>query len=271
MNIINKYYYPPVNFWSVWFSETVLKALKKNSGKINTDDSILDVGCGLGNHCFSMLDYKPVSVTGFDISGETINLLKSFTNKIDFKKIDICTDDISSYKCKFSIIFSCDVYEHVNDPQVMLNNLYYLLKDNGNIIITFPNFDDHGHNQLNNVSELSEKLESAGFKKHNIEIVRDRTFIYKLFTGLYIVMQNISDLIYGIKRNPVNRMPESDEFHEMYAYKKINKIKNKKLLIFIINFTYNILKNIGRLTDVYITEKNINEIKNKRIVFWAEK
>jgi len=271
LNLLKKYYYPPVNFWSVWFSEIVIRTLKKNSYAVNEKDTILDVGCGLGNHCFSMLEYNPGSVTGFDISSETIDLLRLFSDKVNFRKVDICIDDISEYKSAFSVVFSCDVYEHVADPQVMLDHLYYVLKDNGVVSITFPNFDNHGHNQIRNINELAEKLKAAGFKKYRIDIIKDRTMIYKFYTGIYTILQDLSDKIYGIERNKVNRMPESDEFHEMYAYKKINKIKDKKVLIFIINFVYNILKKFARLSSVYVTEKNLENIKDKRIVFWAVK
>jgi len=271
VKLLKKYYYPPVNFWSVWFSEIVIRSLKKNGYKVNESDTVLDVGCGLGNHCFSMLAYDPKSVTGFDISKETIELLRTFSDKIDFRKVDICLDDITQYRSKFSVVFSCDVYEHVDDPQVMLNNLFYVLKDNGVVSVTFPNFDNHGHNQIKNINELSDKLNLAGFKDHKIDVIKDRTLIYKLYTGFYIILQNLSDKMYGIERNKINRMPESDEFHEMYAYKKINKIKNKRILIFIINFAYNVLKKLGRLTAVYVTERNPESIRDKRIVFWAVK
>lgn len=271
MTILNRYYYPPVNFWSVWFSEIVLRSLQKNNSKINKSDNLLDVGCGLGNHCFSMREFNPSSITGFDISNETIELLKTFPGNIEFKKIDICKDNISAFKSKFNVLFSCDVYEHVKDPQIMLNHLYFVLADNGVLSITFPNFDDHGHNQIKSVSELSEKIKLAGFKDHKIDIIKDRTIPYKIFTWFYILLQNFSDWIYGINRNAYNRMPESDEFHEMYAFKKIYKLKDKRFLIFIINLTYSILKKIGRLSSVYTIEDDQKNIKNMRVVFWAKK
>lgn len=264
------YYYPPVNFWSVWFSEIVLKNLKANNVKISATDSILDIGCGLGNHCFSLLEFSPREIHGFDISFEIIELLQTFSNEIHFKNVDICKDDISNYRNKFDIIFSCDVYEHVEDPQVMLNNIYTILKDGGSVSITFPNFDHHGHNQLYNLDDLSAKIHNAGFRKHKIEIIDDRSLIYKLFTRFYVLLQDISDKIYGIKRNN-NRMPDSDEFHEMYAYTKINKIKDKRLLVKSINFLYAIMKKIGRLSSVYLTTDNKSVLRDKRIVFWAQK
>ena len=248
----------------------VLRRVSRSGKKIEKGYSFLDVGCGLGNHCFALLDYSPKEVYGFDISNETIELLKSFSDEIQFRKIDICEDDITEFKDRFDMAFSCDVYEHVNVPQVMLNNLYYILKKGGGVSVTFPNFDDHGHNQFYDINDFRKMIEKAGFRDIQIDIVRDRSFIYKVFTFIYMRLQDLSDIIFGIKRNP-NRMPDSDEFHEMYAYKKINKIKNRKVLVKSINFVYNILKKVGRLSGVYSTEENNSDVKNKRIVFFAVK
>ncbi len=268
--LLRKYYYPPVNYHSVWFSEMVLRNLMNNGTKVGSDDVILDIGCGLGNHCFSLLDYAPKEIYGFDISKETIDLLNTFTDKIIFRNIDICKDDISALKNKFTIIFSSDVYEHVEDPQVMLDNIYSMLQTGGKVSITFPNLDDHGHNQLESVNEFTEKLVKSGFKDFEISIVQGLTFPYKVFSKMYIMLQNISDKMYGIKRG-ANRMPESDEFHEMYAFKKINKIKNKTVLVRFINVCYDIMKKLSRLSSVFTVVKPGESIKNKRILFFARK
>jgi 2-polyprenyl-3-methyl-5-hydroxy-6-metoxy-1,4-benzoquinol methylase len=266
---LNKYYYPPVNFWSVWFAETVIRNLQNNAD-INKDESFLDIGCGLGNLCFSLREYSPSEVYGFDISNDTINLLKEFSDKIKFQRFNICEDNISGYENKFNHIFSCDVYEHVEDPQLMLNNIYKMLKENGNLSITFPNFNDHGHNQLENIEQIESQLQKAGFNKFKISVIKDRVLIYKLYTQIYVILQDISDIFFKIKRNK-NRMPESDEFHEMYAYKKISKIKKYKSLIIFINLIYRILTKIGRISSIYKTENNNNNLENKRILIYAKK
>ncbi|MEO8513558.1 MAG: class I SAM-dependent methyltransferase [Ignavibacteria bacterium] len=268
--LFEKYYYPPVNFHSVWFSEMMLRNLNQNGKSIESPDVILDIGCGLGNHCFSLLDYDPKEIQGYDISKETIDLLNSFNKNVSFKNVDICKDDISGLKETFTVIFSSDVYEHVDDPQVMLNNVYFMLKPGGEVSITFPNLDDHGHNQLNTVVEFKSKLEAAGFRNYKIKIVDGLTLPYKVLSRIYIFFQNLSDKMMNIKRNK-NRMPESDEFHEMYAFKKISKIRNRTLLIRYINFNYDILKRICRLSSVYRTASTDSVIKNKRFLFWAKK
>jgi SAM-dependent methyltransferase len=264
----NKYYYPPVNFWSVWFSEMMIFFLEKNGVKIKASDSVLDVGCGLGNHCFSLLEYSPKEVYGFDISNETIELLKEFNQPVNFNSVDICVDDVTSLKGKFNIIFSGDVYEHVSDPNVMLKNMAYMLKDNGCICLTFPNEEAHGHNQIYDMSVLQSQLKNAGFKFEDIEVVTSASFIYKVFTEIYILAQRFSDMLLNIKRGN-DRRPESDEFHEFYAYKKIQKIKNKRFLITLINFSYLVMKKIARISKPFKGHKDYKNILNKRFILFA--
>ncbi|MCX7878076.1 MAG: class I SAM-dependent methyltransferase [Ignavibacteria bacterium] len=269
MNFFDKYFYPPVNFWSVWFAETVIRNLKNHS-TIEKNKSYLDIGCGLGNLCFSLNEFSPSEVYGFDLSGETIKLLQEFTDKIKFRKFNICKDDIRSYENMFDTVFSCDVYEHVEDPQLMLNNIYRMLKFKGKLSMTFPNFNDHGHNQVTRIEDLEDMLRKAGFRLFNIYLIKDRSFIYKFFTGIYVILQDISDIVFGIKRNS-NRMPESDKFHEMYAYKKINKLKKHKFLIIFINLVYELFKKTGRLSSVFILERFSVDLQNKRLLIYAEK
>lgn len=266
-----RYYYPPVNFWSVWFSEMMLYFLKINNVDVRNSSEVLDVGCGLGNHCFSLLDYNPAGVTGFDISQETIQLLNEFHSSVVFRKIDICVDDITEYKNKFDIVFSGDVYEHVIDPNIMLQNIAYILKDDGCICITFPNEGNHGHNQIKDISVLKKQLFDAGFSNENMEVIEGPSGLYRIFTSFYMLLQKLSDKVFKIQRDDADRRPESDEFHEFYAYKKIQKIKDKKLLVNCINFMYSVMKKIARVSKPYAGHKDYRNIRDKRFILFARK
>lgn len=266
----SKYYYPPVNFWSVWFSEIMLYFVKKNGVIIKPQYSVLDVGCGLGNHCFCLMDYQLCEIYGFDISKDTINLLNEFGQPVKFTAFDVCEDDISEYKNRFDIIFSGDVYEHVSDPQLMLNNISAMLKSKGCICITFPNEETHGHNQIYDIEILNTQLKTSGFESIDIEVITGVTWIYGFYTEIYLYLQKLSDLLMNIKRGQ-DRRPESDEFHEFYAYKKIQKIKNKKMLIMMINFIYNITKKIARIRKPFKGHNDYRNIKDKRFILFARK
>jgi hypothetical protein len=58
--------------------------------------------------------------------------------------------------------------------------------------------------------------------------------MYRFFTRIYRTLQDISDSYIGVKRGN-KRIPDSDQCHEMYAYKKIQMLKDRKYLILLIN------------------------------------
>lgn len=273
MNLFPKYYYPPVHFFTLWFSESMIYNLKHNEYKINYGSSIMDVGCGLGYHCQNMLKFRVKDSVGVDISAETIELLNTFDTKPVFRKLDICKDDITEHLGKYDIIFSSDVYEHVNDPDLMISNLYKLLKNNGVISITFPNWLHHGQNQFKDVKEFEIMMKKIGFKSVNIEPIGNYGFLYRVFMKLYEFAQNVSDKLLSIKRVEFqgSGMPESDEFHEMYAYKKIEKLKKYRLLCIFLNISYRIIANVINVFPPYKIDAKKGEVLGKRIMVFARK
>lgn len=273
LNFLYKYYYPPVHFWTLWFSEAMLYNIKKNGYQVNNMDKVVDIGCGLGYHCQNILKYYVNEVVGTDLSGETIELLHEFKTKVEFMKLDICKDDVSKFENHFSVAFSSDVYEHVNNPEVMLKNLYEILNKEGILCITFPNWENHGKNQFYRIDEFKEKLKKAGFNFYKIDIIKDYSIPYKLVMKLYQYVQKLSDLILRVNRVQYkgSYMPESDEFHEMYAYKKIQKIKHYKYLCVTINIIYRFICNILRVRPPYLISKDNINVINKRIIVFAKK
>lgn len=273
MSFLSNYYFPPVHFWTLWFSEAMLCYLNENGYKLKKEDSVLDIGCGLGYHCNTLASMRLKSVSGCDISNDTMKLLNEFPTSINFFKLNICEDDVAKYKHSFDVIFSSDVYEHVIDPQLMLNNIAFILKSDGRICLTFPNWENHGRNQLESKEVLIAQLTEAGFHKIHIEVMKNYSFHFRIFMSLYKFIQKLSDVLMGIKRKDVKgtSMPESDEFHEMYAFTKIQKLKKHKLLCSLINLNYDILKHILRFSSPYILNKNTEKVFNERILLYAEK
>ncbi|HMQ79119.1 MAG TPA: class I SAM-dependent methyltransferase [Ignavibacteria bacterium] len=247
--------------------------MKDNGYVVAKGSSILDVGCGLGYHCQNMLKFDLKESMGVDISKETIELIGSFNTKPVFRTLDICNDDISEYIGKFDIIFSSDVYEHVDDPDLMLQNLHKLLKEGGVISITFPNWLHHGQNQFQNADDFKAKLLSSGFSNAIVKPIEDYGFLYKIFMKLYTLAQLLSDKVLSVKRVEFqgSGMPESDEFHEMYAYKKISKLKKYKVLCIVINVMYRIIASIINIRPPYIEDKKDPEVLGKRIIVYAQK
>lgn len=98
---------------------------------------ILDAGCGDGQFIMSALE-NGLYCEGFDNNPEMINLCRRKGYKV--KKGDF------SYKLPFSDntfegIFCSNVFEHLEDPDFAFYELLRILKKNGILIITVPEYD----------------------------------------------------------------------------------------------------------------------------------
>ena len=117
---------------------------------INKD--VLDFGSGTGCLCFELVD-KCGSITRIDV--DTIlhqyskqklkNHYEHYNNKIIF--LNKSLKDLES--ASFDIIFSKDVFEHVQDSGALLHEMYRILKPGGECLIGFgplwySPFGDHG-------------------------------------------------------------------------------------------------------------------------------
>lgn len=104
------------------------------------DKDVLDIGCGngfLGNH-FKSLGAK--SADGCDISKEAV---KKATEVLDFVvECDLEVDDFSEKFLgkKYDVIVATELIEHLFKPDIFVEKIKPLLKENGVLILTTPNF-----------------------------------------------------------------------------------------------------------------------------------
>lgn len=105
---------------------------------VDNDASILDAGCGTGNHAKILQDlgYK---ISGFDISPDMVNIAREKVNGDFFVsdllnvKLDKKFDLIISFFAVFNHLKGYSQFKHA------LQNLKNCLKDNGKIIIDLHN------------------------------------------------------------------------------------------------------------------------------------
>lgn len=66
-------------------------------------------------------------------------------------------------------------------------------------------------------------------------------------------------------------MPESDSFHEMYASKEINMIRNRTVLVRVMNLSNDIIEGLCIISPIYIeSDPDVNK-QNQRNLFFAGK
>jgi ubiquinone biosynthesis O-methyltransferase len=100
--------------------------------------NILDFGCGTGWLSNKLSEFG--KVTGVDYSVKSIETAKKQFPAIDFTIMDITSNEINTLgKASFDLIVSSEVIEHVTNHQLFINQISFLLKPGGILVITTPN------------------------------------------------------------------------------------------------------------------------------------
>ncbi len=111
---------------------------------INKEDTVLNVGCGDGVQAVIYGgNYK--KMVGVDLNTDRLNMSKSIKEYFPFETICANVEAIPLTDT-FDKIIAIDIVEHVQNPQKMLGEVYRLLKDGGQLLITFPTMHDRWEN-----------------------------------------------------------------------------------------------------------------------------
>lgn len=105
-----------------------------------SDSNLLDAGCGIG---LASIYYAPkfLTVTGIDLEKQKIRQAKilaknNLIKNVDFKVVNLMNAPFT--KKRFDKIICFEVIEHVNDDKKLIAGLSKLLKEDGEIILSFP-------------------------------------------------------------------------------------------------------------------------------------
>ncbi len=139
---------------------------------IKSDDSVLDIGCGIGRSAVALTEFLSPkgSYDGFDVMKEGINWCKNTITKdfpnFHFKLTELKNDLYNSKKESaenfkfpypnkaFDVAFLFSVFTHMqpNEIQNYLNEINRTLKDDGRCLATFFIYDDSNESQISNVN-----------------------------------------------------------------------------------------------------------------------
>ncbi|MCL2074621.1 MAG: class I SAM-dependent methyltransferase [Marinilabiliaceae bacterium] len=171
-----------------WYVRRELRKWLKNAPQ---NAAVLDAGSGLGQYSWRIAKMgKKMTIIGNDINQDNIDDCNKFFHKLGFHDTVIFKqNDITQLKEKeiYNLVLLIDVLEHIEDDQLVLNNLYQSLRPNGSLILTTPSdlggsaaknhtdlddgfIDEHVRNGYNK-TELVDKLKRAGFTKINAKYI----------------------------------------------------------------------------------------------------
>jgi 2-polyprenyl-3-methyl-5-hydroxy-6-metoxy-1,4-benzoquinol methylase len=101
----------------------------------------IDIGCGDGiiGKLLKEQFGDNIYIVGCDISGKAIKYASSYYNEV--LQIDIESGELGEKLCgrKFDYIVCLEVLEHLFRPEKLLKQCQTILKDDGEIIVSFPN------------------------------------------------------------------------------------------------------------------------------------
>ena len=106
---------------------------------IKSNDTVLDLACGVGYGCKLLNDHIDCTIYGCDISLETIKYAKE---NYSAKKINFQTMDASSLSFPnnfFNCIICFETLEHLKNYGNTLDEFFRVLKNHGLLIISTPN------------------------------------------------------------------------------------------------------------------------------------
>jgi len=106
---------------------------------IKKETKALDIACGFGAGCISLVDGGAGEVIGVDSSEHVINHCKSkYQNKgnLSFLKGDALKIDFKEFS--FDLIVSIHTMEHIIDDNLFLKNLKRWMKKNAKIVLEVP-------------------------------------------------------------------------------------------------------------------------------------
>lgn len=105
---------------------------------IAANDSVLDIGCGVGVFTKLVKDtYPKADVWGVDISPKAIEANSKVNPEITYKVHKVGQKPPFPNN-RFDLVFSGEVVEHLDKPDTLFKEAYNALKPGGKLVITTP-------------------------------------------------------------------------------------------------------------------------------------
>lgn len=134
MNIFQKHYNKKTDYG---ISSTRKRKIMEIIGDVK-GKKVLDIGCGSGLLGAELKKKEASEVVGVDISEPAINKARQVLDRAIIA--DAQSEKLDLEEKYFDRIIIAETLEHVLYPENVINEAKRLLKDNGSIIISTPNF-----------------------------------------------------------------------------------------------------------------------------------
>ncbi len=175
------------NKFNKWMYETI---------KPYCNGNILEIGSGVGNISQFFIDEGfPTMLTDIR-TGYCERLKKKFGNKTNLlgvETIDLLDPDFENkfkrYLNSFDVVIALNVFEHIQDEAIALNNCRQLLKNDGCMIILVPSYQSiyNGFDKaLGHYRRYNKRTLSKLFLENNFHIIHKQYFNFIGIFGWYV-------------------------------------------------------------------------------------
>ena len=100
------------------------------------DKTILNLGCGAGEHDRKLIELGAKSVLGIDLSEKMINEAKKLSNSSNLSYQVMSMTDIDKIDQKFDLVVSSLAIHYIEDYDELCKKVYNLLNDGGRFIFS---------------------------------------------------------------------------------------------------------------------------------------
>lgn len=98
--------------------------------------TVLDLGCGYGEHCVQFVEEGAKRVVGIDISQKMLAIAKAQNAHQNIMYLNMPMEDIGELQERFNIVVSSLAFHYVEDFQTLIKNIHRLLNDDGVLVFS---------------------------------------------------------------------------------------------------------------------------------------
>ena len=149
----------------------VLREIERLGLPANGKVRVLDAGCGRGDFTFYLAEkYPSWHVTGIELDEVKYRDACTIKERLGLGNAEIINGDLLKLdrKDEFDLIISSDVLEHIDDDDMVFNNLARALKKGGHLVLTTPSVPQRKHLWL-----VKWREKKIGFQPSDYGHVRD--------------------------------------------------------------------------------------------------
>lgn len=178
---------------------------------LKSTDRVLDVGCANGQHTLRAAP-RVKEIVGIDYDPELIRIAREDAERRGFTnvrfEIGSVEERLNFPDASFDVVLFLDVLEHLNNRDLVLDEIHRVLKPGGTMLLAIPNSETTWKKKqralgINSFSDPDHKIEYsedeiiAECKKHNFRVDRIEPIVYDVwYVGLIDLIGGFSLSLY---------------------------------------------------------------------------